>query len=76
MRNRLLVFGRFAHDPEGILAAVYRLAFVGVELCLKVGTLKLSVAPFADGDGRRGWFYDSQFALLHGFSLAHLAGRQ
>jgi hypothetical protein len=35
----------------------------------------LGIAPFADGDGRRGWFYDSQFAL-HGFSLARSAGGQ
>jgi hypothetical protein len=35
----------------------------------------LSIAPFADGDGRRAWFYDAQFAL-HDFSLAHSAVRQ
>ena len=73
--SRLFVFRGLAHDPQRILATVYRLAFVGVELCLKISTLELSITPFADGEGRRGWFYDSKFAL-HGFSLAHSAGRQ
>ena len=78
MRNSLLVFGRFAHYPQGVLTAVYRLALVGIELRLNVGCirkagLELSVAPFADADGRRAWFYDPQLALLHDCSLAHPA---
>ncbi len=72
--SRLLVFGSFTHDPQSILATVYGLALVGVELCLKIGSLELSITPFADGNGRRGWFYDSKFAL-HGFSLAQSARR-
>jgi hypothetical protein len=24
-------FGRFAHDPQSVLAAIYRLAFMGIE---------------------------------------------
>jgi hypothetical protein len=40
---------------------------VGIELRLKIVSLELRVTPFADGDGRRGWLYDSQFAL-HGFN--------
>jgi hypothetical protein len=75
MRNELLVFGRLAHDPQRVLAAIYRLALMGIKLRLNIDTLKLSVAPFADGDGRRGWFYDPQFALRHDCSLAHFAGR-
>jgi hypothetical protein len=31
-----LVFGRFAHDSQGVLAAVYRLALMRVELGLQV----------------------------------------
>jgi hypothetical protein len=66
MTSRLLVFGRLAHDSQSILAAIYRFALVRIELSLKIGTLELSIAPFADGDGRRSGFYNSQFAL-HGF---------
>jgi len=72
MTNRLFVLGRFAHDPQSILAAIYRLALVSVKLCLKIGTLKLSIAPFAD---RKARFYSSQFALRHDCSLAHMARR-
>ena len=71
----LFAFRGLADDPQSILAAIYRLALVGVELCLKVGSLELGIAPFADGDGRRGWFHDPQFALRHDFSLAHSARR-
>jgi hypothetical protein len=72
MRNNLLVFGRFADDPQGVLAAVHRLARMGVEFCLKIGTLELSVAPFAD---TKSIFNNSQFALRHDCSLAQAAGR-
>ena len=70
--KRLLAFGGFAHDPQGILAAVQRLALVGVELCLNVGILELGIAPFADA---KPLFHDPQFALRHDFSLAHREGR-
>jgi hypothetical protein len=49
----LLIFGSFAHDPQGVLTAVYWLALVSIELCLDIGILELSVAPFAYADGRR-----------------------
>ena len=75
MRNSLFVFGRFTDDVQRILAAVHRLAFVGIELCLNIGILELSITPFAYADGRRGLLYDLQFALRHDCSLAHLAGR-
>jgi hypothetical protein len=32
MTNRLPVFGCLAHDPQGILAAVYWLALLGLEM--------------------------------------------
>ena len=84
MRNRLFVLGRFAHDPQCVLAAVYRLALVALKECanfpfclifLRQMRLKLLIAPFAYADGRRVLLYDPQFALLHNCSLAHLAGR-
>ena len=71
----LFAFRSFAHDPQGVLAAVHGLALVGVELCLNIGILELRVAPFAYADGRRGLFHDPQFALCHDCSLAHPAGR-
>lgn len=74
--KRLLAFGGFADDAQGILAAVYRLALVSVKLRLKIVTLELGVASFADADGRRVLFYYPQFALGHIQSLAHLTGRQ
>ena len=53
------------------MAAVDRLAFVGIELCLNVGVFELSIATLAHADGRRGLFYDPQFALRHVQSLTH-----
>ncbi len=71
--KRLLVFRRLSHDPQGILAAVHRLALVGIELCLNVGIFELSVAALTDTDGRRGLLYDPQLALGHVQSLAYRA---
>jgi hypothetical protein len=70
MKDRLFVFGRFANDPQRILTAIYRLALVGIKLCLNAIALELCVASFTDADGRRGLFYDPQFALCHDLSLA------
>jgi hypothetical protein len=78
----LLTFGRFAHDPQRILAAVYGFALVGIKLYLKVGVgirktrLELGIATFTYTDGRgRASFYDPQASLLHDASLAHVIGR-
>ncbi len=78
--KRLLVFRGFPHDPQGVLAAVYRLALVVIKLCLNVGFriqnagLKLHITAFANAyGGERSLFHDPQFALLHDRSLAHLA---
>jgi hypothetical protein len=79
--KRLFAFGGLAHDPQGILAAVCQLALVSVKLRLNVGTwrrkagLELGIAPFAYADGWRDSLYNSQFALLHDFSLTHWTGR-
>jgi len=87
--NRLLVFRRFTHDPHGILAAVHRLARVGVKLvantcqaCVFIDHhfncyTELRVAAFTHSEHRNtsGPFYDTELALGHVKSLAHLAGR-
>jgi len=69
--SRLLIFGRFADDSQRILAGICKPALVGIEGCLNLARLafELGVAPFADAEGR---FHDSQLALLHDCSLAHL----
>lgn len=73
MRNRLLIFGSFAHDAQGVLAAVSQLALVCVELgfdfLLRIG-LKLPVTMLTYGNDRRCFLYDSQTAFRHGLSLA------
>ena len=83
MRTRLLVLGCFAHDPQRILTAVYGVALVGIKrsadfvLRLILGGFagfELSIAAFADADGRGVSLYESEFALLHDCSLAHRAG--
>jgi hypothetical protein len=68
MSNGLFVFGRLAHDSQSVLAAIHRLAFVGIELCpdFRVYLIlrwlvrfELRITAFADGDGWSGRFYDS-----------------
>src|ERR1035437_9345816 len=75
MRNRLLVLGRFAHDPQSVLTAVHRLALVCVELLLNSGFIgraershggKLHVAVFADAE-LWGFSHDPEFSLWHAF---------
>src|SRR5450759_1134273 len=77
MRNRLLVLGRFAHDPQSVLTAVHRLALVCVELLLNSGFIgrserghggKLHVAVFADAE-LWGFAHDPKFSLCHAPSL-------
>ena len=72
MENRLLIVGRFAHDPQGILATVGQFALMGIErdfnFPLKFG-LELRVATFANSNHRRGLFYDSQLTIWHNLSL-------
>lgn len=85
MRNELLVFGCLAHDPESILAAVYRLAFMAGKgfadlpfrsVCVPLLGLKLLIAGFTDANHRGGGsLYHPEFPLLHDCSLAHLVGR-
>jgi hypothetical protein len=61
----LLIFGRFAHDPQSVLATIYRLTFMSIELSFHIGTFELGIAAFAHTDGRRVSLYDSQIALGH-----------
>ena len=47
----LLIFGRFAHDPQSVLTAVQQFALVGIELGLYINLcvcLKLRITVFAD----------------------------
>jgi len=81
MRNELFVLGRFADDPQSVLAAVCRLALVGIKLCLNLGVwtckagLELSITPFAYADGREGSLYDTEFTFQHDYILVHQARR-
>jgi len=69
--KRLFAFGSFAHDPQGVLAAVQRLAIVGIELRLNLAvcTTKLRATTLADGESGI-LFDDPQFAFCHEYSLA------
>jgi hypothetical protein len=82
--KQLFAFRGFTHNPQGVLAAFYGLALVGIELRSHFGLriifrglkrLKLKIAMFTDADGNWSTFYDPQVALLHDCSLVHLAGR-
>ena len=73
--NELSAFGGFAHDPQGVLAAVHWLALVGIKLCLNIIALELSVASFADAESWMGLLYNPKFSFRHDSSLAHPAGR-
>ena len=73
----LLAFGRFADDPQRVLAAVQRLALVRFVLGRNIGSrimlarFELSIAAFAHTDNRgRGFFDDPQSSVCHGYSLA------
>lgn len=75
MRNRLLIFGRFTHDAQRILAAIGWLAFVGIERGLNglFGSgLELRIAVFAHTDYRRVAFHHSQSSFPHEMSLAYV----
>lgn len=67
----LPVFRSFAHDSQRILAAVQRLAIVGIKRSLNLGVcaVKLGATAFAYGKSRI-LFHDPQFALCHEDSLA------
>jgi hypothetical protein len=83
--KQLFTFRGFLHDPQCVLAAIHRLAFVGIKLPLNVrlgiSTVrvsgKLRVATLADSECRNvpDSLYDPKVALRHDWSLAHLAGR-
>ena len=79
---QLFVFCGLAHDSQGVLTAIHRLALMSIKLRPNIGAwrgkvgLELSIAPFTYADGWKwGFLYDPQFALLHDCSLAHPAGR-
>jgi hypothetical protein len=77
MGNRLLIFGRFAHDTQGILATISQLALVGVECgfnCLLGFALELRITAFAYAE-RQDLVHDPQLALWHDPSLPHAGKR-
>ena len=65
----LLIFGRFAHDPQGVLTAVEGLTIMGLKRSVNLGfsTVELRATSFADGEIL---FHDPQFSLRHEDSLA------
>jgi hypothetical protein len=75
MANRLFIFGGFAHDSQGVVAAIDQLAFVGIERGFNrlLGVaLELGVAALAYGEEWWTIIHDSQFAFRrHDHSLAH-----
>jgi hypothetical protein len=84
MRNRLLIFGRFAHDSDGILAAIHQFALMSIEcgvnfhrrlVWVSATGFELSITAFADPECQGSFLYDPKAAYLHDFSLAHLAKR-
>jgi hypothetical protein len=74
--KQLLAFRGLAHDPQGILTAIYQFALVHTKLERNVGVsirqagLKLSIAPFTYASSRRALLHNPQFALCHEDSLA------
>ena len=82
--KQLLAFCGFAHDPQGVLAAIHRVALVASERLYDfririfphwLTRFELTVAAFANADGG-GWYfpYDPQLALFHDRSLSHREG--
>lgn len=75
---KLFPIRRLAHDPQGVLTVVQRLALVGIELprnislrIRKVG-LELGIASLAHAENwGRIFLYDTQASVRHDASLAH-----
>jgi hypothetical protein len=71
MENRLLAFGRLAHDPQSVLAAIQRLAIMGIERGLNLGIRPTELRATALADSKSGvLFHDSEVLFRHGDSLA------
>ena len=84
MRNSLLVFRGFAHDSQSVLAAIERLALVGIKGCLEFSFrtifsgligVELRTATLTDPKSTRGAFYDPKMAFRHDPSLAQCQER-
>jgi hypothetical protein len=89
MTSRLLVFGRFTDDSQGVLAGVQPLAFMCIELALKhcrsvlygesfatsYSELLTAIGAYGEIWSRPDVLYDPHLALCHAHSLAHLEGR-
>jgi hypothetical protein len=80
--KRLFTFRGFAHDPQGVLAAIQRLALVLPkalydlvfgEYRVFIARQERTIAVFADARHRVAEFHDPQIALGHDKSLRPLA---
>ena len=72
MRNRLLVVRRFTHDPQRVLAAIYRLTFVAPERCFDFLfriTSELRIAAFANSNHGLRSLDNAELAFRHASSL-------
>ncbi len=74
----LLVFSGFAHDSQGVLTAIKRLALMGIERGLNFSFraivsgligVELGTAMLTDPEGARRVFYDPKMAFRHDPSL-------
>jgi hypothetical protein len=75
MANRLFIVGCFAHDSQGILAAVGQFTLMGIERhfnFLLRFDLELRVTTVTNAHHWSGLAYDSQLALWHDLSLAQV----
>jgi hypothetical protein len=73
MKNSLFIVGCFAHNPQGILAAIGHFTLVAIKCgfnFLFKFAFELRVAAFAYAEEWRGLFHDPKLALWHDLSLA------
>lgn len=83
MRSDLFILGGLAHDAERVLTAVYRFALVGIK-CRgdflfglnqsRLSGFELRITALTDAENWGRASYDSECALWHDRSLAHLPG--
>jgi hypothetical protein len=82
--SHLLAVRRLSHDPQRVLAAVHRLAFMVSErlhdfcVCIvprRLIRLELDIAALTHADGRMVFLYNPKTAFRHIQSLAHPAER-
>ena len=69
--SKLLVFGRLAHDTQGILAAIYGLTDMRCERLkyFLVGAVKRRIATFADNEFRV-MSHNAELSGTHWYSVS------